>query len=570
MEKYDFAGYATKNNVRCTDGRVIRKGAFSDQNGGQVPLVWSHNHNSVENVLGHAILKEDENGMYAYGYFNNTKNAEIARVCLAHGDFDALSIYANQLQENGNNVIHGNIKEVSLCLAGANPGALIDTIIAHSEDSEEEAVMLIGGNSVELYHADGQTDDNPLDADPKTEIEEVINSLTPEQRSVVEGLIGMALETNMGDEPNNEPIEGGKEMKQNVFDNDLRDDNQEHVLTHSQMEVIFKDAKREGSLKESVLKHADEYGIKDIDWLFPEAKNLNVPPTFINNPVEWVATVMNGVHRYPFAKIKSMFADIRSDDARAKGYMKGKYKKEEVFSLLKRETTPTTIYKKQKLDRDDVADIIEFDVVAWLKAEMRQKLDEEIARCILIGDGRSSLDEDKVSETNIRPIWTDEDLFTVKKLVSSDAGATGATAFQKAEDLIDTVIRAHDDYRGSGNPTLFIAQEALTDMLLIKDTTGRRIYNSVSDLSTTLMVSKIVPVALMKGQKRTVGSDTHELLALMVNLNDYYVGADKGGAVSMFDDFDIDYNQQKYLIETRCSGALVVPYSAVAFERKAA
>lgn len=563
MEKYDFAGYATKNNVRCTDGRVIRKGAFSDQNGGQVPLVWSHNHNSVENVLGHAILKEDENGMYAYGYFNDTKNAEIARVCLAHGDFDALSIYANQLRENGNNVIHGNIKEVSLCLAGANPGALIDTIIAHSEDSEEEAVMLIGGNSVELYHADGQTDDNPLDADPKTEIEEVINSLTPEQRSVVEGLIGMALETNMGDEP----IEGGKEMKQNVFDNDLRDDNQEHVLTHSQMEVIFKDAKREGSLKESVLKHADEYGIKDIDWLFPEANNLNVPPTFINNPVEWVATVMNGVHRYPFAKIKSMFADIRSDDARAKGYMKGKYKKEEVFSLLKRETTPTTIYKKQKLDRDDVADIIEFDVVSWLKAEMRQKLDEEIARCILIGDGRSSLDEDKVSETNIRPIWTDEDLFTVKKLVSSDAGAA---AFQKAEDLIDTIIRAHDDYRGSGNPTLFIAQEALTDMLLIKDTTGRRIYNSVSDLSTTLMVSKIVPVALMKGQKRTVGSDTHELLALMVNLNDYYVGADKGGAVSMFDDFDIDYNQQKYLIETRCSGALVVPYSAVAFERKAA
>ena len=276
---------------------------------------------------------------------------------------------------------------------------------------------------------------------------------------------------------------------------------------------------------------------------------------------------MNGVHRYPFAKIKSMFADIRSDDARAKGYMKGKYKKEEVFSLLKRETTPTTIYKKQKLDRDDVADIIEFDVVAWLKAEMRQKLDEEIARCILIGDERSSLDEDKVSETNIRPIWTDEDLFTVKKLVSSDAGAD---AFQKAEDLIDTVIRAHDDYRGSGNPTLFIAQEALTDMLLIKDTTGRRIYNSVSDLSTTLMVSKIVPVALMKGQKRAVGSDTHELLALMVNLNDYYVGADKGGAVSMFDDFDIDYNQQKYLIETRCSGALVVPYSAVAFERKAA
>ena len=567
MEKYDFAGYATKNDVRCTDGRVIRKGAFSDQNGDQVPLVWSHNHDFVENVLGHAILKEDENGMYAYGYFNNTKNAEIARVCLAHGDFDALSIYANQLQEKGNDVIHGNIKEVSLCLAGANPGALIDTIIAHSEDSEEEAVMLIGGNSVELYHAEGQTDNNPPAADQKTEIKEVINSLTPEQRSVVEGLIGMALETNIGDEPNNEPNEGGKEMKQNVFDNDLRDDNKEHVLTHSQMEVIFKDAKREGSLKESVLKHADEYGITNIDWLFSDAKTIDTPPTFINNPVEWVATVMNGVHRYPFAKIKSMFADIRSDDARAKGYMKGKYKKEEVFSLLKRETNPTTIYKKQKLDRDDIVDILEFDVVAWLKAEMRQKLDEEIARCILIGDGRSSLDEDKVSETNIRPIWTDEDLFTVKKLVSSDSGAT---TFQKAEDLIDAVIRAHDDYRGSGNPTLFIAQEALTDMLLIKDTTGRRIYTSVNDLATTLMVNKIVPVAPMKGQKRVVGSDTHELLALMVNLNDYYVGADKGGAVSMFDDFDIDYNQQKYLIETRCSGALVVPYSAVAFERKAA
>lgn len=563
MEKYDFSGYATKNNVRCTDGRVIKKGAFSDQNGSQVPLVWSHNHNSVENVLGHAILKEDENGMYAYGYFNNTKNAEIARVCLAHGDFDALSIYANQLQENGNDVIHGNIKEVSLCLAGANPGALIDTIIAHSEDSDEEAVMMIGGNSIELYHADKQTDNTQPTTDPEASIEEVMNSLTDEQRSVVEGLIGMALETNIDEEPK----EGEKEMKQNVFDNDLREDNEEHVLSHSQMEVIFKDAKREGSLKESVLKHADEYGIKDIDWLFPEAKNLNTPPAFINNPVEWVAEVMNGVHRYPFAKIKSMFADIRSDDARAKGYMKGKYKKEEVFSLLKRETTPTTIYKKQKLDRDDVSDIIEFDVVAWLKAEMRQKLDEEIARCILIGDGRSSLDEDKVSETNIRPIWTDEDLFTVKKLVSSDAGAT---AFQKAEDLIDAVIRAHDDYRGSGNPTLFIAQEALTDMLLIKDTTGRRIYTSVNDLATTLMVNKIVPVAPMKGQKRVVGSDIHELLSLMVNLNDYYVGADKGGAVSMFDDFDIDYNQQKYLIETRCSGALVVPYSAVAFERKAA
>lgn len=567
MEKYDFAGYATKNNVRCTDGRVIRKGAFSDQNGGQVPLVWSHNHNSVENVLGHAILKEDENGMYAYGYFNNTKNAEIARVCLAHGDFDALSIYANQLQEKGNNVIHGNIKEVSLCLAGANPGAFIDTIIAHSEDSEEEAVMLIGGNSVELYHAEEQTDDNPPAADPETEIKEVINSLTPEQRSVVEGLIGMALETNIDDEPHAKPKEGGNEMKQNVFDNDLKEDNREHVLTHSQMEVIFKDAKREGSLKESVLKHADEYGITDIDWLFPDPKNLNMPPTFINNPIEWVATVMSGVHRYPFARIKSMFADIRSDDARAKGYMKGKYKKEEVFSLLKRETTPCTIYKKQKLDRDDAADIIEFDVVAWLKAEMRQKLDEEIARCILIGDGRSSLDEDKVSDTNIRPIWTDEDLFTVKKLVSSDAGA--ATS-QKAEDLIDSVIRSYNDYRGSGNPTLFVAQDVLTDMLLIKDTTGRRIYNSVSDLATTLMVNKIVPVAPMKGQKRAVGSDTHELLALMVNLNDYYVGADKGGAVSMFEDFDIDYNQQKYLIETRCSGALVVPYSAVAFERKAA
>lgn len=562
MEKYDFAGYATKNDVRCTDGRVIRKGAFSDQNGAQVPLVWSHNHSSVENVLGHAILKEDENGMYAYGYFNNTKNADIAKVCLAHGDFDAMSIYANQLREKGNDVIHGNIKEVSLCLAGANPGALIDTIITHSEESEEEAVMLLGGNSVELYHAEEQTDNEPA-ADPEKKIEDVINSLTHEQRSVVEGLIGMALETNIGKEPN----EGGNEMKQNVFDNDLREDNKEHVLTHSQMEVIFKDAKREGSLKESVLKHADEYGIKDIDWLFPEAKNLNMPPTFINNPVEWVATVMNGVHRYPFAKIKSMFADIRSDDARAKGYMKGKYKKEEVFSLLKRETTPCTIYKKQKLDRDDITDIIEFDVVAWLKAEMRQKLDEEIARCILIGDGRSSLDEDKVSETNIRPIWTDEDLFTVKKLVSS---ASGATTSQKAEDFIDSVIRAHDDYRGSGNPTLFIDQSALTDMLLIKDTTGRRIYNSVNDLTTTLMVSKIVPVAPMKGQKRTVSSDIHELIALMVNLNDYYVGADKGGAVSMFDDFDIDYNQQKYLIETRCSGALVVPYSAVAFERKVA
>lgn len=563
MDKYDFSGYATKNDIRCSDGRVIRKGAFSANNGKQVPLVWSHNHESVEGVLGHAILKEDDKGMYAYCYLNDTRNADIARTCIKHGDFDALSIYARGLREKGNEVIHGDIKEVSLCLAGANPGALIDTIIAHSEEMDEEAIISMG-KSIEMYHADDPTNKEP---DQETSIEEVMDSLTDEQRSVIEGLIGMALETNIDEEPNEEPNEGGKEMKQNVFDNDLREGNEDHVLTHSQMEVIFKDAKREGSLKESVLKHADEYGIKDIDWLFPEAKNLNTPPTFINNPVEWVATVMNGVHRYPFAKIKSMFADIRSDDARAKGYMKGKYKKEEVFSLLKRETTPTTIYKKQKLDRDDITDIIEFDVVAWLKAEMRQKLDEEIARCILIGDGRSSLDEDKVSDTNIRPIWTDEDLFTVKKLVSSDSGATTS---KKAEDFIDSVIRAHDDYRGSGNPTLFIAQDALTDMLLIKDSTGRRIYNSVNDLTTTLMVSKIVPVAPMKDQKRTVSGNTHELIALMVNLNDYYVGADKGGAVSMFDDFDIDYNQQKYLIETRCSGALVLPYSAVAFEREVA
>lgn len=561
---YDFSGYATKNDVVCSDGRIIRKGAFSHNNGKKVPLVWNHNHDAVDRVLGHSILKEDNKGIYAYCYLNDTKAADIAKVCINHGDFNALSIYANHVKEKGSNVIHGDIKEVSLCLAGANPEALIDTVITHSDDDEESVIIALG-TPISLAHSDDDNTDTTKDNDEIPDVQAVLDTLTEEQLEVVYGLIGMALEEDTEDSVDNQnDNEGGPEMHHNVFDNDINN-NEEVTLSHSEMNTIFSDAKRLGSLKESYLAHAEEYGIKDIDMLFPDAKPVATPPGFVNNDDSWVSDVMNNVHRYPFSRIKSLFADIREDEARAKGYTKGKYKKEEVFSLLKRETTPTTVYKKQRLDKDDISDITDFDVVAWVKGEMRTKLDEELARCFLVGDGRSVLSADKVSETNIRPIWTDEDLYSIKKRVESDGSATDSA---KANDLIDAVIRARSEYRGSGTPMFFVAQKTLTDMLLIKDTTGRRIYNSVTDLATALMVSKIVPVEVMDNCKRTDNGDTVALLGIMVNLKDYYVGADKGGDVSLFDDFDIDYNQMKYLIETRCSGALTVPYGAIVFEKK--
>ena len=567
--EYDFSGWATKANLKCSDGRTIMKDAFKENDGKQVPLVWNHQHNDPDNVLGHALLENRDEGVYAYCKFNNSESGKTAKLLVQHGDVNALSIYANQLKQSMNNVLHGNIREVSLVLAGANPGASIDSIIMHGEESDEEAVIYTG-EELELSHADYNTkkteSENKGDekmeekkTDNEKTVADVFDTLTEEQKTVVYALIGQALE----DADNEEDSEGGNEnMKHNVFD---QDEQQGNVLSHSDMETIISDAKRYGSLKESFLAHAQDYGIENIDYLFPETKSLNTPPDFIKREMGWVQKVMSGVHHTPFSRIKSMFADITEDDARARGYIKGKLKKEEVFSLLKRTTTPTTIYKKQKIDRDDVIDITDFDVVAWLKSEMRMMLDEEIARAILVGDGRLSSSDDKINDQNIRPIWTDADLYTIKSVVNVAANATPS---ELAEEFIDQSVRAMKNYKGSGSPVCFTTDDMITECLLLKDANGRRIYKDVNEIATAMRVSSIVSVPVMEGLTRTSGSDTFTLKAIIVNLNDYNVGADKGGAVNMFDDFDIDYNQQKYLIETRCSGALIKPYSAIALETK--
>ena len=571
--EYDFSGWATKANLKCSDGRTIMKDAFKENDGKQVPLVWNHQHDDPDNVLGHALLENRDEGVYAYCKFNESESGKTAKLLVQHGDVNALSIYANQLKQNMNNVLHGNIREVSLVLAGANPGASIDSIIMHGEESDEEAIIYTG-EELALSHADSskRKDDNNESDKKEDKIEEkktddektvgdVIESMTEEQQNVMYALIAQALEEK--DDKDNKDSEGGNEnMKHNVFD---QDEKKENVLSHSDMETIISDAKRYGSLKESFLAHAQDYGIKNIDYLFSEANSLNTTPEFIKREMGWVQKVMSGVHHTPFSRIKSMFADITEDDARARGYIKGKLKKEEVFSLLKRTTTPTTIYKKQKLDRDDVIDITDFDVVAWLKSEMRMMLDEEIARAILVGDGRLSSSDDKINEQNIRPIWTDADLYTIKSVVNVAANATPA---ELAEEFIDQSVRAMKNYKGSGSPVCFTTDDMITECLLLKDANGRRIYKDVNEIATAMRVSSIVSVPVMEGLTRTSGSDTFTLKAIIVNLNDYNVGADKGGAVNMFDDFDIDYNQQKYLIETRCSGALIKPYSAIALETK--
>ena len=571
--EYDFSGWATKANLKCSDGRTIMKDAFKENDGKQVPLVWNHQHDDPDNVLGHALLENRDEGVYAYCKFNESESGKTAKLLVQHGDVNALSIYANQLKQNMNNVLHGNIREVSLVLAGANPGASIDSIIMHGEESDEEAIIYTG-EELALSHTDSskRKDDNKEPDKKEDKIEEkktddektvgdVIESMTKEQQNVMYALIAQALEEK--DDKYNKDSEGGNEnMKHNVFD---QDEKKENVLSHSDMETIISDAKRYGSLKESFLAHAQDYGIKNIDYLFSEANSLNTTPEFIKREMGWVQKVMSGVHHTPFSRIKSMFADITEDDARARGYIKGKLKKEEVFSLLKRTTTPTTIYKKQKLDRDDVIDITDFDVVAWLKSEMRMMLDEEIARAILVGDGRLSSSDDKINEQNIRPIWTDADLYTIKSVVNVAANATPA---ELAEEFIDQSVRAMKNYKGSGSPVCFTTDNMITECLLLKDANGRRIYKDVNEIATAMRVSSIVSVPVMEGLTRTSGSDTFTLKAIIVNLNDYNVGADKGGAVNMFDDFDIDYNQQKYLIETRCSGALIKPYSAIALETK--
>ena len=578
MSKYDFSGWATKNDLQCSDGRTIRRDAFKDNDGQTVPLVWNHQHNDSQNVLGHALLENRPEGVYAYCKFNDTPAGKNAKMLVEHGDVSALSIYANRLKQNQGNVTHGVIREVSLVLAGANPGAFIDSIMRHGECSDEEAVIYTGEDLI-LEHADKE-DEMENDNKKEKTVQDVVDSMSEEQRNVMYALIGQALEdvkhSEDADENQNENNGEGEdnEMKHNVFENDSNKQN--NTLSHADMEMILKNAKRCGSLKEAVLAHADEhgdaiydtYGIKPnkdgegISMLFPDYKNLNNVPEFIKRDTGWVAQVMGAVHHTPFSRIKSMFADIREDEARALGYMKGDLKKEEVFSLLKRTTDPQTIYKKQKLHRDDVIDITSFDVVAWIKAEMRMMLEEEIARAILIGDGRLADDDNKIQQQHIRSIANEDPLFAIHKDLVVAEGE------ERAKGFIKTCIRARKDYKGSGEPTLFLAEEMLVEMLLLEDKNGRVIYESEQALARALRVKNIVSVPVMEGAKSLDGKKN--ILGIVVNLKDYNVGADKGGAVAMFEDFDIDYNAQKYLIETRCSGALVKPFSAIVIEEKAA
>lgn len=632
--KYDFSGWATRANLLCSDGRIIRKDAFKDDDGTTVPLVWNHRHDTVDEVLGHALLENRNEGVYAYCTFNDTPSGQNAKLLVQHGDITGLSIYANKLKQQGCNVIHGTIKELSLVLAGANPGAYIETVMAHGDDSYEEGYICSGetfdyveplfhadtekkgepkmaeeekkttaednetigdilntlsekqlkavyalvgqiieessnkktensekGKETEVKHADTEDETDKKAEKPEDEetIQDVFNTLTEKQKMVVYAFIGDVLEEK--EKEDNEDVndsEGGeKEMKHNVFDKETAQ--QADVLTHSEFVSIVDDAKRCGSLADAFLQH----GINQIDYLFPDAKSVDAVPGFIKRDDTWVTDVMNTVHHTPFSRIKSVFADITEADARARGYIKGNMKVEEVFTLLKRITTPTTIYKKQKLDRDDMVDITDFDVVAWLKTEMRMMLNEEIARAILVGDGRSASSNDKINEQNIRPIWTDDDVYTVKKAVPVTEATTDD---EKARAFIKACIKSRKDYKGTGNPTMYMSEDMLTNCLLLEDTNQRIIYDTIEKLATALRVKKIVPVPVMEDLTRVVGSDTHTLAGIYVNLADYNIGADKGGAVNMFDDFDIDYNQQKYLIETRCSGALTVPYSAVAIE----
>ena len=595
---FDFSGWATRNDIRCSDGRTIRRDAFKDNDGQTVPLVWNHQHNDPMNVLGHALLENRDNGVYAYCTFNDTEAGRNAKLLVEHGDVSSLSIYANKLRQNGGNVLHGVIREVSLVLAGANPGAYIDSVsAAHSDDSGEsedgEAIIYTGEN-IELTHSEEEAEKEPekpeVEPEPEPEVQEeelahadekkdtkndkpeaeeaeedddeeeekmdktigdILEELTDEQQDVVYSLIGMALKQGVENEEDNR-------VKHNVFDGDNYEP--EAVLSHADMEEILSDAKRCGSLKDAVLAH----GITNIDYLFPDAQSMDNAPQFIKRNQEWVSDFMNGTHHTPFSRIKSVHANITADEARARGYVKDHQKIEEVIPLLKRITTPTTVYKKQKLDRDDVIDITDFDVVAWLKTEMRIMLNEEIARAALIGDGRDVTSDDHINHECVRPIWTDDDLYTIKQVVSVGANATDD---EVAKAFIRGAIKARKNYQGTGNPTLYAPEDIITNCLLMEDQTGRIVYDSMDKLASVLRVKKIVSVPVMENKTRTVSGTTRTLMGIIVNPADYNMGADKGGAVSMFDDFDIDYNRQKYLIETRCSGALTVPYSAIAVEQ---
>ena len=647
---YDFAGWATKNNIRCSDGRTIMHGAFSADNGKRVPLVWNHQHDNVRNVLGHADLEERPEGVYAYCSFNNTEHGQDAKDCVKHGDIVALSIYANQLKQNGANVIHGAIREVSLVLAGANRGAVIDSVLEHGELSDDSAeISFVGYGDIELHHSDlddqdddyedeefddyqedeedEEDDENLQHADngeaKKEEKEDdgetvadVMNTLTDKQRKAVAIIIEQAIADSKGDKTmshadgdaqndaenddetvedvyntlnekqkkvvnfligealKNKDSEGGSEMKHNVFEGS---ENVQNTISHAEIHEICRVGKQMGSLKaavdqayeEGVLEHADgDYGINNIDYLFPDAKAMTTEPELIKRDMGWVDDVFNGVHRTPFKRVKSVFADITEDEARAKGYIKGKFKKEEVFTLLKRTTDPQTIYKKQKLDKDDLEDLEDnFNILPWIKNEMNMMFREEVARAILIGDGRPSSSDDKIQENHIRPIYNDEDLFTVKVPVSVK---TGATDDEIARALIKAMVKARKQYKGTGNPTFFTTEDYLTDCLLIENTLGERLYKSEAEVATAMRASKITTVEPMENKTITITAEggrstSYPLMGVLVNLTDYNVGAKNGGKTDFFEDFDIDFNQQKYLYEARMSGALKKPFSAVSF-----
>jgi len=627
MAKYDFSGWATKNNIRCSDGRIIRQNAFIDNDGSEVPLVWNHLHNDPNNVLGHALLENRDEGVYAYCTFNDTKNGRNARELVQHGDVTALSIYANKLKQNGGNVLHGQIREVSLVLAGANPGASIDSVISHGEELDDEAIIYNGEYGLYLSHSDDESDDyedikpGPRNAKGNKErtIQDVIDEMTEEQRSVLYALVGQALQqgssgniqhsdTNEEDYDMDETtiqdvldgltdeeyevvcglvgqaLEDGasgayvddddydedyydeedEDMKHNVFDNEYYDDD---VLMHTEIaNEAIRDFKEYGSMRESFLAHAAANNIENLDYIFPEAHELNTPPKWINDKKdEWVNIFMNAVTHTPFSRVKTTFAEMTFDQARAKGYIKGNMKKDIAMTLLKRVTTPTTIYIKNKIDRDDLVDITDFDVVMWQKAKMRKLLDKELCLAMLLGDGRETSDEDKINEQNVRPILTDEDMFTIKYTVTKGTDYKDTTNSSSDNDsetkgIIRAAIRARKDYRGSGNPTFFTTEDTLTSMLLIEDQNGRLIYDSQEKLATALRCSKIVTVPEMESHT--------DIYGIIVNPTDYTAGADKGGSVNMFDDFDIDYNQMKYLMETRMSGALTEPYSAIVLKKE--
>jgi len=622
-DTYDFSGWATKNNLKCADGRIIRRDAFKVNDGKRVPMVWNHQHNSIGDVLGHAMLENREEGVYAYCTFNDTQAGRDAKECVKHGDVESLSIWANNLEQVGSDVLHGVIREVSLVLAGANPGAFVESVMAHGEpmDEYDEEGIFYTGDGIYMEHSldkkkkekeDEETEEEDEDLDEESEedetededldeesdesddedekekkkmnkdlkhsddgktVQDVIDTMNEEQKNVLYGLIGAIASEN---ENKDKETEDEDDMKHNIFDTE--DANEKAYLSHADMEQIFADAKRLGSLRDAVNENFEEggvlahsiptdgmvgpsqatasqnYGFRDPDMLFPEYRDINSgAPEWISRDMDWVQKVIGGVRRSPFSRIKTQFADITEDAARAKGYIKGNQKKEEVFTLLKRTTDPQTIYKKQKMDRDDIVDITDFDVVAWIKSEMRVMLNEEIARAILIGDGRQADDDDKIQEQHVRPIVSDVDLFNVKVPVTTN----------NAKDIINAVIRARKNYKGSGNPTFFTTEDVVTEMLLLEDTIGHKIYKTESELATALRVSNIVTVEPMENQTVKVNNTAYPLVGVIVNLKDYNVGADKGGDINLFDDFDIDYNQYKYLMETRISGALIKPFSAL-------